>query len=191
MKIKAIPTVYNGIKFRSRLEARIAATLDALGIAWEYETEAYQIGDIHYLPDMVIGGAFVEIKPSRDNDAKIAALATATDTPCYLMHPIDVTHIGSFKGRDVIGVTRVRGEGFYSSAVLASCPRCGSGQPWTIGDNWCAACRQASDVEKWWDSHYQGFRGHRPWPLLPQYQDGRMIWQDTGMKRAARSAGVR
>jgi len=189
--IKAIPTIYNGIKFRSRLEARIAATLDAINIGWDYETEAYQIGDIRYLPDMIVGGAFVEIKPSQGNDTKIAALATATDTPCYLMHPVNVTHIGSFKGRDVIGVTRVRGEGFYASAVLASCSRCGAGQPWTIGATRCATCGRESDVEKWWDSHYQGFRGCRPWPLLPQYQDGHMIWQDTAMKRAARSAGIR
>lgn len=34
---KAIPTVYNGIHFRSLLEARWALMLDSLGLVWDYE----------------------------------------------------------------------------------------------------------------------------------------------------------
>ncbi len=48
----AIPTEYKGYKFRSRLEARWAVFLDALGVKWEYESEGYYLGDgIYYLPD--------------------------------------------------------------------------------------------------------------------------------------------
>lgn len=35
--IKAIPTVYSGVTFRSRLEARWAAFFDLIGWKWEYE----------------------------------------------------------------------------------------------------------------------------------------------------------
>jgi len=35
--IPAIPTTYNGIEMRSRLEARWAAFFDAVGLPWEYE----------------------------------------------------------------------------------------------------------------------------------------------------------
>ena len=39
-----IPTMYKGIKFRSRLEARWAVFFDTLGIEWEYEPQGYEIG---------------------------------------------------------------------------------------------------------------------------------------------------
>lgn len=54
-EIKAIETVYNGYKFRSRLEARWAVFFDAMGIEYEYEPEGYvlQNGDT-YLPDFLI-----------------------------------------------------------------------------------------------------------------------------------------
>ncbi len=43
MQIKAIETDYNGIRFRSRREARWAVFFDAAGIPWEYEPEAYDL----------------------------------------------------------------------------------------------------------------------------------------------------
>lgn len=54
--IKPIETVYNGYKFRSRLEARWAVFFDAMGIRYEYEHEGFEIefgnGEIiRYLPD--------------------------------------------------------------------------------------------------------------------------------------------
>ncbi len=50
--LKAIQTEYKGYKFRSRLEARWAVFLDALGVKWEYEPEGYDLGNgICYLPD--------------------------------------------------------------------------------------------------------------------------------------------
>ena len=50
--IKAIETKYQGYRFRSRLEARWAVFLDALGVEWEYEPEGFDLGDGQaYLPD--------------------------------------------------------------------------------------------------------------------------------------------
>lgn len=49
--MKPIETVYNGYKFRSRLEARWAVFFDALGIDYEYEPEGFETACGYYLPD--------------------------------------------------------------------------------------------------------------------------------------------
>jgi hypothetical protein len=49
---------------RSRLEARYAAAWDKGGLEWEYEPRAYASPAGQYLPDFVVGGRFVEIKPT-------------------------------------------------------------------------------------------------------------------------------
>ncbi len=49
--IKPIETVYNGYRFRSRLEARWAVFFDALGVQYEYEPEGFTKNGITYLPD--------------------------------------------------------------------------------------------------------------------------------------------
>lgn len=53
--IKAIPTYYNGVTFRSRLEAHWAEYFDSIGLKWFYEPEGYFIsGHTGYLPDFYI-----------------------------------------------------------------------------------------------------------------------------------------
>ena len=59
--IKAIETVYNGYRFRSRLEARWAVFFDALGIEYQYESEGFDVSGTWYLPDF-----FLPSQPSRD-----------------------------------------------------------------------------------------------------------------------------
>ena len=50
--IKSIETVYNGYRFRSRLEARWAVFFDALGVKYEYESEGFKLQNgERYLPD--------------------------------------------------------------------------------------------------------------------------------------------
>jgi hypothetical protein len=65
MDIKAIETVYNGYRFRSRLEARWAVFFDAMSIKYEYEPEGFELGDgYRYLPDFYLpdNDVWVEIK---------------------------------------------------------------------------------------------------------------------------------
>lgn len=96
---KAIETVYNGYRFRSRLEARWAVFFDTLGVRYEYEKEGYELHvgakRIHYLPDFWLPGlgCFVEIKPTEPDwedpafdlaDDKLRALALETGKPAYL-----------------------------------------------------------------------------------------------------------
>lgn len=64
--IKPIGTIYNGHRFRSRLEAKWAVFFDQMGIVYEYEPQGYVLEDGHcYLPDFYLPGykMFVEIKP--------------------------------------------------------------------------------------------------------------------------------
>lgn len=66
---QAKPTVYAGITFRSRLEARWAVFMDAVGVQWTYEPERIQLptGGT-YLPDFVTrDGAYIEVKGAEEN----------------------------------------------------------------------------------------------------------------------------
>jgi hypothetical protein len=66
MTMIARPTTYNGVEMRSRLEARVAAFLDAQGFIWEYEPRAFASGFDQYLPDFAIEGIvspFVPVDP--------------------------------------------------------------------------------------------------------------------------------
>ena len=70
-EIQALPAVYKGIMFRSRLEARWAIFFDHCGMKWEYEPQGYKLEDgTCYLPDFLLhdlvgrvsGDLFVEVK---------------------------------------------------------------------------------------------------------------------------------
>lgn len=81
--MKAIETHYRGYRFRSRLEARWAVFFDALGIAWEYEPEGFEMEDgFRYLPDFKCRlpkyAGWYEIKPLMAySDAKLTMFQKA------------------------------------------------------------------------------------------------------------------
>lgn len=74
MKIKPIETIYEGYRFRSRLEARWAVFFNALGIEWKYENEGYDIENVGwYLPDFEVKTKtsekwFIEVKGNYDDE---------------------------------------------------------------------------------------------------------------------------
>jgi hypothetical protein len=88
--LKAIETVYNGYRFRSRLEARWAVFFDALGLPYEYEREGFDLGDgVRYLPDFWLPtiDAWYEIKPELPKDGpdpKLVRLAQRSRRDVYL-----------------------------------------------------------------------------------------------------------
>jgi hypothetical protein len=88
-EIKARPTLYKGIRMRSRLEADFARYLDALGNPWDYEPECFASDTGQWLPDFRTvlptdaGGyrnVYLELKPAaalalQDGEAEIAHVA--------------------------------------------------------------------------------------------------------------------
>lgn len=65
--MKAIETHYKGYRFRSRLEARWAVFLDAVGVAYDYEKEGFDLDGLYYLPDFWVPGVgWIEIKPNEE-----------------------------------------------------------------------------------------------------------------------------
>ena len=63
--IKPIETVYNGYRFRSRLEARWAVFFDEAHIEYQYEPDGFDLDGEYYLPDFYLSqfDIYVEIKP--------------------------------------------------------------------------------------------------------------------------------
>lgn len=64
----ARPTVYRGIKMRSRLEADFARFLDsprAEAEGWQYEPQCFAGPNGQYLPDFRLSsGSYIEVKPA-------------------------------------------------------------------------------------------------------------------------------
>ncbi len=86
--MKAIETKYNGYKFRSRLEAKWALFFDEVGIKYQYEPEAFSIGEINYLPDFYFPekDLYVEIKATEPPPVEFEkVLAFAWHKPIILV----------------------------------------------------------------------------------------------------------
>lgn len=87
--IKPIETVYNGYRFRSRLEARWAVFFDALGVKWEYEKEGYDLREAGwYLPDFWLPQVemWAEVKATeftQEQSEKCRQLARQTGHSCF------------------------------------------------------------------------------------------------------------
>lgn len=79
--IKAIETMYNGYRFRSRLEARWAVFFDALEIKYEYESQGFDLGELgQYLPDFWLPelNYCIEVKGKEPTQKEYDRLAAAT-----------------------------------------------------------------------------------------------------------------
>ena len=88
--IKPIETIYNGYRFRSRLEARWAVFYGKL-IPYEYEKEGFWIDGKPYLPDFYLPwfDVYVEIKPKnyehiKETKEMLEKLAIQLDRPTIL-----------------------------------------------------------------------------------------------------------
>ena len=81
---RPIETLYKGYRFRSRLGARWAVFLDAIGVEWEYEKQGYDLNGRWYLPDFWVPyppmkddgwGYWIEIKPTNLTEEQTGILA--------------------------------------------------------------------------------------------------------------------
>lgn len=113
-KIKAIPTKYNGVQFRSRLEARWAVFFDHMRFKWRYEPEPF-VAPLwgSYRPDfhIVAPGVTCADCIRRDtnhpfdldiNDPSFGIANWADDFACSCVHEINclvevkpTTHVGN------------------------------------------------------------------------------------------------
>jgi len=97
-EIKAIETIYNGYRFRSRLEARWAVFFDAAGIEYQYEAEGYKLSNgMNYLPDFWLPqlDCWVEIKgewPSDEDWLKMCFLANDSTYRVLLLGQIPISN---------------------------------------------------------------------------------------------------
>ena len=95
-----LPTVYNGVKYRSRTEARWACFFVAAGINFTYEPEGFALDNGNYLPDFklraynevyaeVKGNAFTEREKEKCRQlceatkSYVVMLDGAPDFKCY------------------------------------------------------------------------------------------------------------
>ena len=75
-QIKALPSFYAGVKFRSRLEARWARYFDLIGVDWQYEPEGYELPSGNYCPDFLCNDSrlqafYVEVKPDEQGKSLV------------------------------------------------------------------------------------------------------------------------
>ena len=83
-------TVYNGYRFKKRLEARWAVFFDALSIPYRYEFEEFNFGDeitfapSFFLPTLKCWIHIVDSEPTSTEDFKANLLALATQQNVYI-----------------------------------------------------------------------------------------------------------
>ena len=88
-EFRSLPTLYRGIQFRSRIEARWAVVFDFFDLQWEYEPEHYELPIGNYLPDFWLQNqdCWVEIKgphPTEMEEAKARGLARKSQKAVYI-----------------------------------------------------------------------------------------------------------
>ena len=110
--IKAIPTYYNGQRFRSRLEAKWAAFFDLCEWKWSYEPDELD----GYIPDFKLWfriPVLVEVKPVQwDESERDEDLLTAARTK--------IIHSG-FKGEAIVLGTRILSASAQGDQLLHHC----------------------------------------------------------------------
>jgi hypothetical protein len=118
--MRAIPTVYAGVEFRSRLEARWAATFTELGWGWDYEPIDFR----GWTPDFLVeagslGRRYAEVKPAHTFD-ELARLAKKIETSSFRGVALALG-VGPFDDGKTIGalVHCDNGPGRWERATLA------------------------------------------------------------------------
>jgi len=80
--MKAIPTTYNNVKFKSKLEAKWAVWLDEHNIIWDYETQGFDLNGTWYLPDFYLPeiNTIIEVKGAMERLEKPYGLIESLKT---------------------------------------------------------------------------------------------------------------
>jgi hypothetical protein len=115
--MKAIPTTYRGIQFRSRLEATWAAFFDNMRWGWEYEP--FDLSG--WIPDFALTSeltaprpVLVEVKPISAFDYDVAGKIDGADDE----HEVLLVGVGPIFSADRVSPGWLREGGWWSSAVF-------------------------------------------------------------------------
>ena len=124
--MKAIETVYNGYRFRSRLEARWAVFFDACGIKYQYEPEGFMMSDgTMYLPDFYLPDikTWFECKGvmTETDNRKIEAFVSESNMPVAVGYP-DL----SFQSPMLNGDGTSYGIDSKENSMIGRCYECGT-----------------------------------------------------------------
>ena len=122
--IKAIETVYNGYRFRSRLEARWAVFFDALNIPYEYEPEGFCLSDgTFYLPDFYLPEQkeWFEVKGimSEEDKQKIERFIEDTQMPTAVGYSDFTFQSPALGGAECYGLSQ------KDWSYIGKCAKCG------------------------------------------------------------------
>lgn len=152
------PRRYAGTEFRSTLEADWAATLDSLGVAWDYEPKTVTLpSGIHYLPDFHLReiGVWLEVKgdeiPGEDKAVEFARYAACRcESDCYCQWPGgEIVIVGRSPYQPPGQRLRYGAARWYDllagNALLATCLEC-YGRSW-VRPRVCLACRRCGAFE--------------------------------------------
>lgn len=139
---RGIPTMFVGVRFRSRLEARWAALFDELKIPWEYEPTDL----VRYIPDFILNfprkRLLVEIKPTDEHIA-------------YAKHKIK--HSG-WDGDSLIATSAqtrewgmmIDASDAWDTAMLGFCKKCSRVTIASACGSWeCRSC-DGANRDIWW-----------------------------------------
>lgn len=167
--MKALSTLYRGTRFRSRLEADWAATMDARGLLWDYEPEGYVLDDgTCHSPDFWLptARAWLEVKGSHmqritkvhDFAAQLWRESGATSTydleaPMVLVGYQAEPH-ALLDGESHAPLIGTMGDGKAYSVAIVTCPACDAATVIALWQPTCRNCRydHGNGPEAWMDT---------------------------------------
>lgn len=138
--MRAIPTVYEGVQFRSRLEARYAMFFDEHRIRWAYEVEGFEIDGVRYLPDFWLADsrAYFEVKGPHQERVELPKL-WQDFIDARNQSPADIEDVLFVVGNEM-GELRV-GNQPPGSAAWGRCKSCAIWYPVPLNSGWtCRGC---------------------------------------------------
>lgn len=140
MAVTAIPTNYNGTRFRSRLEAKWAAFFDQCNWRWEYEPNDYD----GYIPDFCLYfrvPVLVEVKPLQWDESE-------SDEEILQSVRIKVVHAGIRGEVLALGSRIIPGAHEYLGMMMVV-DEAGEVSPWNLAFGFhCLHCKQPSFADE-------------------------------------------
>jgi hypothetical protein len=151
--IRAIPTTYGGILFRSRLEALYAAAFDEMHIGWAYEHVGLDMDGTWYLPDFWLPDirTFFEVKGAHlermEKPWRLARFLLREELdldPEAWAYPDKLVVVGDELGRvsALLPLDETPSENDHQAATVAQCDRCQSS--WFMSESGWWRCRQCA-----------------------------------------------